>query len=84
MLEPIDLRDFNDFLKENERPSYIHLVLPGVVVSGQVDDVTKEIIRLGDVSINGMLQTLETAVLIVPRERILAWGKGKIKIVDKA
>lgn len=78
MLERINLHDFDVFLKENKRPKYINLLLPGAVVSGQVDEITPETIRLGDVSIATGLQNVGMAVLVVPRERILGWGKGNI------
>ena len=75
MLDKLDSFDFDQFLKENKRPNYVHLVLPGAVVAGQIDAVTQETIRLGDVTVSAGLKVIEIAFLVVPRERILAWGR---------
>jgi hypothetical protein len=67
--------DFDQFLKQNPHPKHVRLVLPGAVVSGQVDDVNPKAVRLGDVTVSAGMQVVEFAFLIVPRDRILAWGK---------
>ncbi len=78
MLDPINMRDFDDFLKQNHRKK-IHFILPGAVVSGVYDDHTPETIYLESAVTYAGVQTVKTEVLIVPRERILAWGAGTIK-----
>lgn len=78
MLDPINMRDFDDFLKQNHRKK-VHFILPGAVVSGTYDDHTPETIYLENAITYAGTQTIKTEVLIVPRERILAWGAGTIK-----
>lgn len=79
MLGKIDMRDFDDFLKQNQSPKIIHFILPGVVISGVFEDYTPETIHLHNATIYTGLQAIKMPLSIIPRERIIAWGAGKVK-----
>lgn len=84
MLDPINLRDLDDFLKQNQRPKIIHFILPGAVVSGVFDDFSPETIHLYDATIYTGLQAIKMPLSIIPRKRILAWGAGKVKVTSSS
>jgi hypothetical protein len=75
--------DLDTFLKENPHPDYIHLVLPGAVVSGQLTlnkTITTETLELINATVYSGSVPVSIENLIVPFKRILAWGSGEIEL----
>lgn len=76
------------FIESIDPSEVIHLVLPGAVISGEIDIPSPEkgkTIRLENARIYAGLQTVEdVSVVIVPYEKILAWGYGEVSSVDNS
>lgn len=75
MIDLNQMHDLKTFFDKNPRPNYVRLVLQGSVVSGQVDEVLNDSVRLGDVTISAGAQVESAAYLVVPFTSIMAWGK---------
>lgn len=75
MIDLNQMHDLKTFLNKNPSPAYVRLVLSGSVVSGQVDEVLNDSVRLGNVTISAGVQVEEAAYLVIPFNNITAWGK---------
>lgn len=72
--------DLDELIKNNPHPEFIHFVLPGAIVSGQVVRRTPETIHLENVTTFTGGSSVEIDLLQVPLDRILAWGEGEINL----
>lgn len=77
--------ELKQFLEQNPHPDHTHYVLPGMVISGQVplSKISSGTFGLTSVTVfAGSFSIVSVDDLVIPFDRVLAWGSGGINPVQ--